>query len=167
MRPTRLRQAIREFAHAQPDARAALLPQRLAAWPACPVTHYLLGCQQLDRGRVAHGVRHMMMAHRFEPQFESAALLVFSGLEWIGRRGENLLPVLLATWEEFRRPEFDRRPLERFLLDAFAEPDANLTAAPALARRIWRLPIATLRYQIREALEQRDAARFPLLLAPT
>ncbi len=107
----------------------------------------------------------MMVAHHVEPRLQSAALLVFSGLNWVSRRGTVLLPVLLETWEEFRRPEFDHLPRERVLLDAFAEPDPGLNLVAPLARRLWRLPIRTLRAQIREAILSRDAALYPQLTA--
>ncbi len=108
----------------------------------------------------------MMLAHHAEPQLQSAALLAFAGLNWVSRRGALLLPVLLDTWEEFRRPDFDRYGRERALLDAFAAaPDPGLIHLPPLAGRLWRLPIATLRRQIREAVLSRDAAVYPLLAA--
>lgn len=108
----------------------------------------------------------MMTAHHAEPAFESAALLVFAGLNWVSRPRAALLPVLLDTWEEFRRPEFDRRPKERRLLDAFATPLDQLNGLSPLARRLWRLPIRSLRAQIRAAVLSPEAKRFPLLLAP-
>ena len=108
-----------------------------------------------------------MVAHHALPQLESAALLVFAGLNWVAQRGSSLLPVLLATWEEFRRPEFDRQREERLLLDAFAQPDPGLTQVSPLARRLWRLPVQTLRAQIREAIVSRDVGLYPLLTIPT
>lgn len=139
---------------------------RLRQTPDCPVARYVLACQCLERGAAAEGVRHMMVAHHAEPSLESAALLVFSGLNWAPRSGSPLLPVLLATWEEFRRPGFDRRRRERMLLDAFGAPDREVSRASPLARRLWRLPIRTVRDQIREALRTQDAVSYPLLLAP-
>jgi len=130
------------------------------------MTHYLLACHTFDRGRRAIPVRHMMIAHHAEPEFESAALLVFAGLNWIDRRGADLLPVLLDTWEEFRRPEFDRRPAEQRFLDRFAKPLDEPNGLSPLALRLWRLPIRTLRAQIREAVRSRNAPRYSLLLAP-
>lgn len=135
--------------------------------PRCPIAHYLLACDCFDRGGCAQAVRHMMIAHHAEPGFESAALLVFAGLNWTSRRRAGLLPVLLDTWEEFRRPEFDRQPDERRLLDAFAKPSHELNGVSPLARRLWRLPIRTLRAQIREAVSSPDAGQHALLLAPT
>jgi hypothetical protein len=146
---------------------AERLAQRLVVEPRCPVARYLLACQCFDRGRSAHAVRHMMVAHHAEPALESAALLVFAGLNWVARRGSALLPVLLDTWEEFRRPEFDRRHKERLLLDAFAEPLGGLNGVSPLARRLWRLPIRTLRAQIRNAVVTRNTADYALLLART
>jgi len=142
------------------------LEQRFKQEPRCPITNYLLGCHGFDRGRCAHAVRHMMTAHHAEPAFESAALLVFAGLNWISRRGEALLPVLLDTWVEFRRPEFDRHRKERRLLDAFDKPLEDYGAVSPVARRLWRLPIGTLRVQIREVVLSQNAERYPLLLAP-
>jgi hypothetical protein len=108
----------------------------------------------------------MMTAHHAEPALESAALLVFAGLNWC-RRGETpLLPVMLDTWVEFRRPEFDRRRKERKLLDLFAEPHEGLDGVSPLARKLWRLPIRALRAQIREAVRTPEEAPYPLLLAP-
>lgn len=162
----RLVETIRLYARCAPERLPKLLAQRVAAAPACPVTRYLLGCQGFDRGRSPFAVRHLMIAYRLEPDFQSAALLAFAGLKWVSQRGAALLPVLLETWEEFRRPEFDRYRRERLLLDAFAEPDPGLRSIAPLARRLWRLPIRTLRAQIREAVLSRDAALYPLLTAP-
>lgn len=156
---------VRTYAPGDPEQRAAQLEQRLRSHPRCPVARYLLACQCFDRGRCALAVRHMMIAHHAEPALESAALMVFAGLNWMTRRSAKLLPVLLDTWVEFRRPEFDRYRKERLLLDALAEPLAGLEFVSPLAQRLWRLPLATLRAQIREAVISRDTTRFPLLLA--
>ncbi|MFH1747410.1 MAG: hypothetical protein ABIG44_10250 [Planctomycetota bacterium] len=166
MRRHHLAQILMTYTRCPADRLAAQLEQRLLEEPRCPATRYLLACQCFDRGRTALAVRHMMIAHHAEPQFESAALLVFAGLNWIGAHGQDLLPVLLKTWEEFRRPEFDRRPKERILLDAFAERDPGLESVSPLARRLWRLPIQMLRSQIRAAVSSRDAGLYPLLIAP-
>ena len=107
-----------------------------------------------------------MIAHHAEPQLESAALLVFSGLNWITCRQRPLLEVLLETWEEFRRPQFDRRRRERLLLDAVHEPDAGLVHETPLARRLWRLPIGTLRNQIRSAVRAPAVGAYALLAGP-
>lgn len=139
--------------------------QRLAVAPRCPVARYLAGCYDFDEGRPALGVRSMMIAHHCEPALESAALLVFAGLNWIERQAP-LLEVLLATWDEFRRPQFDRTRRERMLLDAFAEPAEGVERVSPLARRIWRLPLATLRAQLREIATRTDMNQYPLLLAP-
>ncbi len=165
MNGRRLAELASQYARTPAERLPAVLAERLAQAPRCPVARYVLGCQCFDRGRSATGVQHLMIAHHAEPQLESAALLAFAGMNWVGRRGEMLLPVLVETWEEFRRPEFDRRPHERRLLDAFAAPDPGLAAMPPLARRLWRLPIATLRAQIRQAILSRDAGLYPLLTA--
>ncbi|MBU0638237.1 MAG: hypothetical protein KKB50_05175 [Planctomycetes bacterium] len=159
-------QVVASYARCPAEARTVRLTERLREEPRCAVTRYLLACQCFDRGRSAQAVRHMMVAHRVEPDFQSAALLVFAGLNWVSRRGAVLLPVLLDTWEEFRRPEFDCYRKERLLLDAFAEPEDGLERVSALARRLWRLPILTLRTQIREALLSPEAAPYPLLTQP-
>ncbi len=107
----------------------------------------------------------MMVAHHSEPDFESAALLVFAGLKWGPQQRRPLLGVLLETWEEFRRPGFDRTRREVLLLDTFAEPaDFDGPVSP-LARRLWRLPVRTLRAQIREAVTGDAVRRYPLLLS--
>jgi hypothetical protein len=142
------------------------LTQHLESRPRCPIGRYLLACHCFDRGQRAQAVRHMMVAHHAEPAFESAALLVFAGLNWLQRRDVALLRVLLDTWEEFRRPGFDRHTPERRLLDAFAPPREELNGVSPLARRLWRLPIRTLRAQIREAVLSPETQRYPLLLAP-
>lgn len=149
-----------------PEQMRQRLYTRLLAEPACPVTRYLLGCSEFERGRPATAVEHLMIAHRGEPTLESASLLVFAGLNWIGRRPSALLPVLLDTWEEYHRPEFDRSPRERVLLDALAAPADGLDRMSPLARQLWRLPIATLRSQLRAAVSQRAAGPFALLLSP-
>ena len=166
MTSRRLAQAIQRYSRAPSERLPAELEAGLAIDARCPVTRYLLACQCFDRGRSALAVRHMMVAHHAEPRLQSAALLVFAGLNWISQRGATLLPVLLATWEEFRRPQFDRYGVERRLLDAFADPDPGLAQVAPLARRLWRLPIQTLRAQVREAIRSRDAGLYPLLTAP-
>jgi len=162
----RFRETTQRYARSEADKLPALLQRVLVTEPRCPITRYLLGCYCFDRGRPATAVRHMMVAHHAEPAFPSAALLAFAGLNWVSRTEAPLLPVLLETWEEFRRPEFDRSRKERSLLDAFADPDPGLEHVAPLARRLWRLPIQTLRAQIREAVLSRDAGLFPLLTAP-
>lgn len=115
---------------------------------------------------MAIAVRHLMIAHHVEPQLESAALLAFTGLNWIERPTAALLPIMLETWEEFRRPDFDRTARERHLLDAWAEDAPDFEPEAPLARRLWRLPIRTLRMQLREALVSPDPHRYPQLSAP-
>ena len=166
MSARRFSEIIERYARSPAAGLPALLEAGLAADPRCPVTRYLLGCQCLDRGRTATAVRHLMIAHHADPHLASAALLVFAGLNAIGRRGVALLPVLLDTWEEFRRPQFDRLPRERRLLDAFAQPDPGLGPVGPLACRLWRLPLRTLHEQLRQAVLSRDAGLYPLLAAP-
>jgi hypothetical protein len=160
---------LNEIATAQRRRSAAefglWLQRRLDGEPRCPATNYLLACHCFDRGRCAHAVWHMMTAHHAEPALESAALLVFAGLNWVQRRSEALLPVLLDTWEEFRRPEFYRNGQERRLLDAFAGPPDELRGLSPLAQRLSRLPIRTLRAQIRAALLSPNTGQYPLLLS--
>jgi len=107
-----------------------------------------------------------MIAYRVHAAFESAALLVFAGLNWLDQRGSPLLAIVLETWEEFRRPRFDWHPDERLLLDAFDEPDPGLAHGCVLAGRLWRLPIGTLRAELRAALASPDAELHPLLIVP-
>ena len=166
MNHRRMARMVETYARCSADQLTERLEVGLADDPRCPITRYLLACQCFDCGRLAWAVRHMMIAHHRAPQLESAALLVFAGLNWIDQRGATLLPILLATWEEFRRPEFDRRRDECLLLDAFAEPDPGLRLVSPLARRLWRLPIQTLRVQLREAILSRDASLYPLLMVP-
>jgi hypothetical protein len=157
---------VGRYASTPPEHWPALMDERLRDSPRCAVTRYLLGCQCFDRGNSATAVRQLMVAHHAEPQLESAALLAFAGLNWVSQRGAALLPVLLETWEEFRRPEFDRLRKERLLLNAFAELDPGLEHVSLLARRLWRLPIRTLRAQIREVILSKDSGLYPLLTAP-
>jgi hypothetical protein len=145
---------------------ADALRARLRERPRCGAGRYLLGCEFLDQGLPASAVRQMMVAHHVDPALESAALLVFAGLDCVSRTGTLLLPALLDTWEEFRRPDFDRTRTERVLLDAFDEPLTGVSGLSPLARRLWRLPIRTLRAQIRAAVTSQDATHYPMLLAP-
>lgn len=161
----RFAKAVNAYAGVPAGKLAAALTEGLRAAPHCAVTRYLAGIHAFDRGRPAMGVRHLMIAHHAEPQLESAALLVFAGLNWIAQKDRPLLPVLLETWEEFRRPEFDRRPRERELLNAFAEPTPELAQLSPLAPRLWRLPIKTLRAQLRQAAQTNDVGLFPVLTA--
>lgn len=159
-------QTVQRYAQIADGRLAELVSAEVSARPYCPVARYLLACHCLDQGQAALAVRHLMVAHHAEPRLESAALLVFAGLNWVSQRGAALLPVLLATWEEFRRPQFDRTWPERLLLDAFAAPEPDLGQAPLLARRLWRLPVRTLRDQIRQAMSSPATAVYPLLAVP-
>jgi hypothetical protein len=138
---------------------------RLRDDPRCPIARYVLACADFDSGRPASAVRSMMIAHHSDPALQSAALLVFAGLNWIEKRNRPLLDVLVATWEEFRRPQFDRTPREKLLLDAFAEPAEGLQGVSPLARGLWRLPLRAVREQLRDVAARHDAVEYPLLLA--
>jgi len=161
-----VRSLSQTYAQLSSPALLAELSERVRRTPRCAVSRYLLACQCFDRGRSAEAVRHMMVAHHAEPAFESAALLVFAGMNWIGGGGDApFMEVVLETWEEFRRPEFDRTARERAFLDVFMDDDSGVNHISPLARRLWRLPIRMLRAQISQAVMTRDAARYPLLLA--
>ena len=151
------RSTIAEYAEA-----GAALPERLAARvaesPDCPVTRYLLGCAELDRARPATAARHFMVAYHAEPQLQSAWLLVFTGMNWVQRRSEPLLAVLSDAWNEYRRPAFDESARERQLLDAFAEAPPTGVCRVPMGAKLWRLPIARLRSELRAAW---DAAARP------
>ncbi|MBN2447482.1 MAG: hypothetical protein JXO22_12190 [Phycisphaerae bacterium] len=166
MQTSKLARLANTYARHDPAELGGVLRARLARTPRCSVTLYLLGCQCWDRGRVAEAVRYFMLAHHAEAELQSAALLVFAGLSWVTRRNEELLPVLLDTWEEFRRPDFDRCHKECILLDAFAEDQPGLERVSPLARRLWRLPLKTLRAQLRQVILSSDAAQYPLLILP-
>jgi hypothetical protein len=163
----RLRPIVERYAAMSRDALPRALEERLRTHPRCPASRYLAGCLEFDRKRPATAVRHMMIAQHAEPHFQSAALLVFAGLNWVSQRSAPFLAVLLDTWEEFRRPQFYCYRKERFLLDRFAEPWPGGATGPALARSLWRLPIDALRSQIRDAVATRDPlSRYPLLAGP-
>lgn len=157
-------QRLRQCSLARPDELGRAIDERLRQEPSCAVARYLSGCREFDRGRVASGVREMMIAQHADAGLESAALLVFSGLA-AGSRGKvPLLAVLLETWDEFRRPSFDRTRSERSLLDLLAEPAEFSVGSSSLAGRLWRLPILTLRNQIRDAVGSQGES-YPLLSA--
>mgnify|MGYP007106200713 CR=1 FL=1 len=136
------------------DQLDALLARRVSSQPRCAVTRYLLGCRCLDGGRTGAAVRHFMLAYRMQPVLESAALLAFAGLDRALRPDACPLRVLLETWEEYRRPEFDRRRFERAVLDHYgAPPPAGLGE---LGRRVWRLPSVRLRARIAAVAGSRE-----------
>lgn len=118
------------------------------------MARYLVGCSDLDAGRPANGVRHLMVAYHVLPELQSASLLVFAGLNWISRPGSPLIEVLLDVWAEFRQPDFDRTRVERTLLDVLEAPLENAVVGSALARKLWRLPVSTLRNQLRSSAER-------------
>lgn len=161
----RYTQLVQSLSAAPADERRRRCESRLQTEPRCPVARYLLACADFDHGRPATAVRSMMIAHHSDPALESAALLVFAGLNWIEKRHQPLLDVLVATWEEFRRPEFYRTAREKLLLDAFAEPAAGLEGVSLLARRLWRLPLGVVRGQLRDVAARHNAVEYPLLLA--
>lgn len=151
-----------------PETLARALHERLATSPRCPLARYLLGCICFDRGRPARGVRHMMVAHHVEPDLESAALLVFAGLNACHNPERSLLDITLETWDAHRRPPFDRRRRERALLDAFAmehEPDS--AAYSPLARSLLRIPIRPLRHELQSTVAAGVSESIASLLLPT
>jgi hypothetical protein len=166
MNRRRVAEMAQRYARCSADELGARLEQQLRGDPRCPVTRYVAGCWSFDAGRPATAVEHLMIAHHAEPELESAALLVFAGLNWVSRPSVPLLPVLLQTWEEFRRPEFDRSAKERALLDAFSAGAAGQPDQPVLTRRLWRVPIALLRAQLQAAVQARDTEWYALLTAP-
>jgi len=161
----RYKQWVDALSTAPVEERRRRCEARLQDDARCPIARYVLACADFDRGRPASAVRSMMIAHHSDPALESAALLVFAGLNWIEKRNQPLLEVLVATWEEFRRPEFNRTPRERLLLDAFAEPAEGLSGVSPLARRLWRLPLSGVRDQLRDVAARQNAVEYPLLLA--
>lgn len=146
--------------------RLTALKGYVARTPECGVAQYLLGCELFDQDFPATAVQHMMAAHHADAALESAALLAFAGLHAISRPNTTLLPSLLETWEEFRRPDFDRTRRERALLDGFTEPLNGLQGLTPLAGRLWRLPVQSLRNQIRAAVREHDVVHYPMLMSP-
>ena len=166
MRTTLVTQTAQSYANMPRDVRLAALAKTLEQAPRCPVTRYLAGCEAIDAKRPALAVQHMMVAHHSAPEFQSAAVLVFAGLSWVEQMDRLLLNTLLDTWEEFRRPAFDQTPGERALLDCFTEPEPAWDGVSSLARRLWRLPIMTLRQQIRDVAADPEHAPAVLWAAP-
>lgn len=143
-------QLIAAFAAAG-AGRYEQLAHRLAHTPRCPLTRYLLGCEEWDRNRPATATRHFMIAYHADPRFGSAALLAFAGLVHASEPGDSLLAAMTKAWDEFRRPVFDQEPAERSLLDMFAEPPPVDGPVRPEFVRFWRLPIARLRSELRLA----------------
>ena len=166
MRDCALAEIVAAFGRCDTTEYLAWLEARVGATPQCAISRYLLGCQYFDRGRTAQAVRQMMTAHHLEPCLESAALLVFSGLNLIRQRSGTMLSVLLETWTEYGKPPFDRFSGERHVLDAFVERSDAIANASPLARRLWRLPIRLLRRELVAAVASADARQYSLLLAP-
>lgn len=133
------------------EARRERLLGRLAQAPRCPVSRYLLGCDEWDHGRPANATRHFMIAYHAEPRLGSAALLVFAGLVYFSRPDSPLLEAIQQAWDEFRRPGFDIWPRERRLLDSLEAPPPAGPPARAEYAAFWRLPIARLRGELRAA----------------
>lgn len=158
---------LKRYRLAEPGERAALLAAELERQPGCALSRYLLACHCFDDDAPALAVRHLMVAHHREPQYQSAALLVFAGLAWSERPDAPLLTIVLDTWEEFRRPRFDERPREQALLDAFDQPFPRSPTDWPLAAKLWRLPIQALRDQVRDALAARPSERLQLLTQAT
>jgi hypothetical protein len=154
---------LQRYHTAEPAQLRGMVAAQLEQTPTCGLSRYLLGCLSVDAGQVALGTRHFMIAHHQEPQYRSAALLVFTGLAWSRRTTDAFLPVLLDTWEEFRHPAFDIEPREQALFDAFGETFPGDARATPLAARLWRLPIRTLRTALREALAHVDQAPLTIL----
>lgn len=141
--------AIAWLTQLDPVAENVQLTQRLSRFPRCPVARYLAGCRCFDLNLPAHATRNFMIAQHVEPQFESAALLVFTGLAWISQREASLLDTLIRTWHEYRRMPFDRTPREQRLLNILAAGhDPEPPGESALAR-FGRLPIRAIRDELR------------------
>lgn len=162
--------AMAELAASLAEYRGAALVERLRTRltmePRCPVGRYVMGCEWLERASPAPAARHFMIAFHAEPRFRSAALLAFAGLSWVSRPGCALLRVLIDTWEEYRRPEFDRDRTEIMFLNAFGADEPPELRGDVFARRLWRLPIRTLRAQVADAVAARNADLWPILSLP-
>lgn len=166
MKPRALAELALTLAPLRGPALIRALRQRLAQQPRCPVARYVMACDLLDRSEPAPAARHLMIAYHAEPRFASAALLAFASLAWVSRPASQLLHVLLDTWAEFHRPVFDQTRAETAFLDAFREPEPPALSGDLFARRLWRLPIRSLRAQVADAVAARIAEFWPILSQP-
>jgi hypothetical protein len=143
-----VKRAYRERLAELRGADSARIAAVLAGAPGCGLTRYVAACRCLDDGLPAAAARHFMLAHHAECELESASLLAFACLLHSGKRSQPFIETLRTTWEEFRRPAFDRTPTETAILDALADASRPAGLAAPLAE-FWRLPSRVLREQIR------------------
>jgi hypothetical protein len=132
-----------------PDQCRQKLLQAAEAHPENGLVWYLLGMSHLAAGDVSRAVRAFQVSYHRQPAFETAALLVFAGQDLPSNDVDQLLPRVVETWQEMRRPRLERDPRERRLLDRLrldqgAPPDVS----SRLARTLWRLPLPQLREQL-------------------
>ncbi len=147
--PAGVRRVLAQF-DAPRETWEPALRSRLEQQPHCAVSRYLLALRHYERGDWALGVQEFMRALHDCAALESATLLVFSGLRLVDEPG-SLAAALAASWVEFRRPAFDRSLVERTLFDRLEAPRPAALPAGALAARLWRIPLATLRVELSTA----------------
>ncbi len=146
----RLRPLLQRYRSLSREELAQAIEVRLFEQPRCAASRYLAGCLAFDDGRRAIAVRHWMIAQHAEPQFQSAALLVFTGLNAIARPADSVWSLLRSTYAEFREPTFGERPKEQLLFAAFEEPPPPAVSSDPQTAHFWRLPLHSLRAELRQ-----------------
>jgi hypothetical protein len=134
-----------------------------ASGAAAAEAWYALGCALLDARNPEEATRAFQLACHAHPGLESAVLLAFACLRIRGADMPRMLPILLETYEETKRPAIPGSAWERVLLRELRAPDADRCGASPPAQSLGLLPIDCLRKQIADAVADRPAWAGPLL----
>ena len=127
---------------------------------------YALGCAWLNARNPEAATRAFQLACHAHPGLDSAVLLAFACLRMRGPDMPRLLPILLETYEEIRRPSIPGSAWERLFLRELGAPGADPPGLAPLARALRMIPVECIGQQMADAVARRPAWAAPLLAGP-
>ena len=119
-----------------PDQRVQTFELRAREDPDSCADLYLLGAALVRDHRISDAAQAFGAAYHRDCDLNSAALMTFACLKaGANADGERSLATLIEqTWDEMRRPQLGRRPIERRLLSALIRSHVDDARSIALSR---------------------------------
>lgn len=150
-RRARDRAAIEAFRASPAGQRCENLSRLIDSSPDNAFVWYLLACDHLRAGRVALAARAFGLAYHADARLESAALMTFACLKASSQPAEALVPRLIETWHELRRPAIGQRAVEEPLLTCLAATTRDAPRLSSLGRLAWLTASPLVQSQIEQA----------------
>lgn len=117
-------------------------------------TWYLAGVQALRAGRVREAARAFGIAHHADFELVSAALLTFAGLKASSGGVADVVPLIVATWREMKRPALGETHVDGLMLGAITQTAPPMPrGGSALAALIWGVTNEAERRRLQELID--------------